>query len=272
MGVNDPQYTPEELEAMRQENEDGVTFEGKHYTLYEASQRQRKFERSIRDQKRKILIDETLGDKDKLQQDQIRLQVLKQNYARFSKGVGLPMQHSRLEKAGFDWKKGKAAETGANKAHKDWLASIGAESTKLNTIDKYLEAKYNNIEEYRLLTGYNKAVKKGDISPLVGFELYKNTSDNIHMKLVGQKTATGVEIRSFATHFIDRIIGQTSESHPGMRCGVAITDTLDALQKPVKIGPVRTFPDGDVRQTFTGKNAKVTISIRDSRLIQANPY
>ena len=110
IGVNEPQYTPEELEAMRQENEEGVTFEGKHYTLYEASQRQRKFERAIRDQKRKILIDESLDDKEKLQQDQIRLQVLKQNYARFSKGVGLPMQHSRLEKAGFDWKKGKAAE------------------------------------------------------------------------------------------------------------------------------------------------------------------
>ena len=116
MGVNDPQYTPEELEAMRQENEEGVTFEGKHYTLYEASQRQRKFERSIRDQKRKILVDESLDDKDKLQQDQIRLQVLKQNYARFSKGVGLPMQHSRLEKAGFDWKKGKAAEKTAKQA------------------------------------------------------------------------------------------------------------------------------------------------------------
>lgn len=81
-----------------------------HYTLYEATQRQRKFERSIRDRKRRILIDETVGDKDKLQTDQIRLQVLKQEYARFSKGVGLPMQHSRMEKAGFTWKHGKAAE------------------------------------------------------------------------------------------------------------------------------------------------------------------
>ena len=133
MGVNDPQYTPEELEAMRQENEEGVTFEGKHYTLYEASQRQRKFERAIRDQKRKILVDETLGDTDKLQQDQIRLQVLKQNYARFSKGVGLPMQHSRLEKAGFDWKKGKAAENTARDkaaASREIKKFFGTDSTK----------------------------------------------------------------------------------------------------------------------------------------------
>ena len=120
LGVNSPQYTPEELEAMRQENEKGVTFDGKHYTLYEATHRQRKFERSIRDRKRRILIDETVGDKDKLQQDQIRLQVLKQEYARFSKGVGLPMQHSRMEKAGFTWKHGKAAEKVAEQYKTDF--------------------------------------------------------------------------------------------------------------------------------------------------------
>jgi len=121
LGVNSPQYTPEELGAMRQENEEGVTFDGKHYTLYEATQRQRKFEKSIRDRKRRILIDETIGDKDKLQTDQIRLQVLKQEYARFSKGVGLPMQHSRMETAGFDWKKGGSAEKIIDRKFKEIL-------------------------------------------------------------------------------------------------------------------------------------------------------
>ena len=110
MGVNDPQYAEEELEQMRRENEEGVTFEGRHYTTYEATQRQRKYERAIREQKRKILIDEALEDKDQLQIDQIRLVQLRREYARFSKGVDLPMQHARAEAAGFDWKKGKAAE------------------------------------------------------------------------------------------------------------------------------------------------------------------
>lgn len=113
MGVNSPQYTEEELEEFRQQNEEGVTFEGKHYTLYEATQRQRKFERSIRKQKRRILVDEATEDKDKLQTDQIRLVRLRQEYARFSKGVGLPMQHARMETAGFDWKKGKVADSAA---------------------------------------------------------------------------------------------------------------------------------------------------------------
>ncbi len=110
LGVNEPQYTKAELEQFREQNEEGVTYEGKHYTLYEATQRQRKLERTIRKQKRRILVDEATGDNEKLQNDQIRLQVLKQEYTRFSKGAGLPMQHARMETAGFDWKKAKVAE------------------------------------------------------------------------------------------------------------------------------------------------------------------
>lgn len=142
MGVNSPQYTAAELEAMRQENEEGVTFEGKHYTLYEAGQRQRNFERSIRNQKRKILIDETLGDKDKLQTDQIRLQVLKQNYARFSKGVGLPMQHSRMEKAGFGLKHAAEVKTTAEDVFKNPSTDLEQVSKNVNkALNQYCERK-----------------------------------------------------------------------------------------------------------------------------------
>lgn len=116
LGVNSPQYTPEELEKFREDNEAGVEFDGKHYTLYEATQRQRAFERNVRYRKREILIDETLGDKGKLQADQIKLVRLREEYKRFSKGVGLPMQHERMEIAGFDWKKGKAAEKAAKES------------------------------------------------------------------------------------------------------------------------------------------------------------
>lgn len=119
LGVHSPQYTPEELEEMRQENERGITYEGKHYTMYEATQRQRNLERAAKDRKRRILIDEQLGDKDKLQNDQIRLQMIKQEYSRFSKAAGLPTQHARMEAAGFDWKKGKAAENTAKRIERE---------------------------------------------------------------------------------------------------------------------------------------------------------
>jgi len=113
LGVHSPQYTDEELEDMRRRNEEGVTFDGRHYTGFEATQRQRKFERTIRKQQRRILIDETVEDTAKLQTDQIRLQRLKQEYKRFSDGVGLPMQYERLDTAGFSWKHAKAAQKAA---------------------------------------------------------------------------------------------------------------------------------------------------------------
>ena len=273
LGVDSPQYTPEELDKFRSDNEKGVDYEGRHYTMYEATQRQRQLERSIRKQKRRILVaEQNPGDKERLQQTQIKYQVLDQEYKRFSKAAGLRLQHERMEMAGFGPKQARAAERTANLEHKNWLKSIGAENTQLNTLAKYEEARYNNSEEYRLLTGYGRSVSKGEISPLVGFDLYKSTSDEIRAAIVGQTTSTGVEIRSFATHFIDRVIGQTSDAHAGMRQGVPIEDALDALKNPAKIGSIRYLDDGDIRQTFYGNKATVAISIRDNRLIQTNPW
>ena len=127
LGVNEPQYTKEELEDFRRQNEEGVTYDGKHYTLYEATQRQRKFERTIRKQKRRILVDEATGDEEKLVIDQVKLQRLKQEYTRFSKGVGLPAQHARMEAAGFDWKKGKAAENTAKRIEREKAERVARE-------------------------------------------------------------------------------------------------------------------------------------------------
>lgn len=115
LGVNSPQYTEEELEKFRKDNEEGVTIDGRHYTQYEATQRQRKIERAIRKQKNKILVDEGLGDKDKLQTDQIRYRVLEQEYKRFSMAAGLRVQHERLEMSGFGPKQAKMASDASKK-------------------------------------------------------------------------------------------------------------------------------------------------------------
>lgn len=101
LGVNIPQYTPEELEKFRTDNATGIDYQGRHYTLYDATQMQRKVERAIRTQKRRIIIDEATGDKEKLQTDQIRLVRLREEYARFSKAAGLRTQQERAEVAGF---------------------------------------------------------------------------------------------------------------------------------------------------------------------------
>lgn len=116
LGVSSPQYTPEELEKFRIDNEEGVTIDGRHYTMYEATQMQRKMERAVKTQKRRILIDEATGDKKKLLTDQIRYQRLEQEYKRFSGAAGLRTQQERMEVVGFGPKQATAAAKAVEKA------------------------------------------------------------------------------------------------------------------------------------------------------------
>lgn len=95
LGVNSPQYTEQQLQAFREENAKGITYEGRHYTGYEATQKQRQLERAQRKQKRRILVAETTGDTLKEQAAQIKLQMLRQHYKAFSKAAGLPLQEER---------------------------------------------------------------------------------------------------------------------------------------------------------------------------------
>lgn len=129
LGVDSPQYTPEELEKFRADNEKGIDYNGRHYTIYEATQCQRKLERAIRKQKRRILVaEQNPNDKERLQQAQIKYQVLDQEYKRFSKAAGLRLQHERMEMTGFGPKQARAAESGY--AHR--IAEVGEAAATQN--------------------------------------------------------------------------------------------------------------------------------------------
>lgn len=118
LGVSQPQYTPEELEAMRQANARGVTVEGRHYSLYEATQMQRKMERGIRKQKKRILVDKATGDEEKLRIDQTKLRMQNANYKKFSEAAGLRTQRERVQVAGFGRKEAAEAQKAVAKYSK----------------------------------------------------------------------------------------------------------------------------------------------------------
>lgn len=112
LGVTRPQYTAAELEQFRQDNEKGVTFGGRHYTGYEATQMQRRMERAIRAQKRRVLL---AGPEDAAPRKS-RLVLLQQEYRSFSDGVGLRTEDERLEVSGFGPKQMKSAKAAVSKA------------------------------------------------------------------------------------------------------------------------------------------------------------
>lgn len=140
LGVNEPQYTKEQLEKFREDNEKGVTIDGKHYTGYEATQMQRKFERTIRKQKRRVLTAEASGDKEALSVAQTRLQRLKQEYNRFSKAAGLRTENERLHTAGFGRSSAASAVAGYKRVEKLANSMYDIGSTEKN-VDAWLRDK-----------------------------------------------------------------------------------------------------------------------------------
>lgn len=106
LGVSIPQYTPGELEKFRVENAKGVDYEGRHFdTIYEATQYQRKMERAIRSQKRRVIAANETKDAGRQEQAKARLTALRASYTDFSKAVGLRTQEDRLFVSGFGGKK-----------------------------------------------------------------------------------------------------------------------------------------------------------------------
>lgn len=270
LGVSPRRYTDAQLKAWKEMNHKGCTIGGKHYTVYEASQLMRQLETSVRRQKDIANLAKLSGD-DKLRREaQAKIVTLKAQYKAVSEASGLKQRAERMVVEGFGRKEAAEAEKGAEQHYQKWSKEIGVNSS-IESLAKYYDVKYNDSPRYELLKGYAKAVKKGDISPLVGFERYEEVSAEIQKRIVGTTTSTGVTIESFANHFVDRVIGQTSTPHVGMRCGVSVEDALDALESPIRLGGIRILDDGDIRQTFYGKKASVALSIRDKRVIQTNP-
>lgn len=94
-GVSERTYTNEQLAHI--DDGLGCTFEGKTYTSYEATQEQRKVERTIRKLKREKTAYNAAGLTDEEQAVNIKLRRLNAKYKAFSKAAGLPEQRERMK-------------------------------------------------------------------------------------------------------------------------------------------------------------------------------
>lgn len=89
-GVMEPTFTEEQLAHI--DDGLGCDFEGKHYSAYAATQKQRQIEAEIRKWKRRKAGAVTKEDKDAAN---IRLRRLNEKYKAFSRAAGLPEQRDR---------------------------------------------------------------------------------------------------------------------------------------------------------------------------------
>lgn len=93
-GVSERTYTGSQLRHI----DDGrdADFEGRHYTAYEATQKQREIERTVRKLERRRIAFEAQGNTEEAQAAQAQQRRLRKKYREFSKAADLPLQSERM--------------------------------------------------------------------------------------------------------------------------------------------------------------------------------
>lgn len=96
-GITPRTYTDEQLDKMNEEENKPVEYNGKKYTKYEATQRQRRLETAMRAQRQKIkLLEEGGADEQAIINARARYVKTSDEYVNFSKSGGLSQQWDRV--------------------------------------------------------------------------------------------------------------------------------------------------------------------------------
>ena len=101
LGVSEPEYNEKQLKKIRNDNEKGFEYEGKHYTNYEGTQLQRNLEKRIREQKDIQILARASGDNELVGKSQRNIDILTNKYKELHEVSGLPTKKQRLSVSGY---------------------------------------------------------------------------------------------------------------------------------------------------------------------------
>lgn len=272
-------YTDNQLRELEAKEQQTKVYNGKEYTPYQASQAQRQMETKMRAQREKIqLLKEGGADPDDVMLAKAKYQGMLDQYAVFSKKMGIPQQRERIY---YDLRGRVATNTKRQNAKytPEMIRNATRDSNQyeryksvigdsVGNLADFRQMKYNDPEEFRLLTDYMNSVKNGMISPLSGFENYKTLYETVEKDIVGMKTSTGLKIAGQSKHFMERVIGTKEDPKTHRpRSGVSIEDIRDALLH----GEVKRRKRDPNSIKFVTDNCIVSVNPNTGILIQCNP-
>lgn len=102
VGVHPRNYTQKQLDEILANNEKGYIYNGKHFTMYECTQMQRRYEREIRKAKDGYLVAKAANNKELLDRYQSKVRQYTEGYKTFSKGCGLQVKHRNIYVEGYE--------------------------------------------------------------------------------------------------------------------------------------------------------------------------
>lgn len=234
-GVSERTYTDEELDNI---DPPPFEFEGKQYTFYEATQKQRQVEASLRKVKRELIAAKGRGDDEEYTTKAVRYRRLNEEYEAFSKAAGLRPQRERGNIAEF----GADAARETNRAYRelvkkaDGMYDTGSDS---GNVDAYLRdlpirRRIQNEYSHEMNVGrqnghyvgtneYNMYVQKQQRQGLYGPSVVTVTPDELK-ELFNQYSSKGILERFRDTSawdeketitFSDKVIGYTVNTKTG---------------------------------------------------------
>lgn len=273
-GFSTPNYTQEELKKL---DEPCISYNGKLYTEYEVSQMQRAQERRARAWKRRCITaqegvnsatDEATNAAAQAEYSKsaVHLKANEEKLKDFCKQTGQNRDRFREQVYGFGRSEAQRAVQANNSSFRNTMRQKGIKNPP-ESIAEFKKMMYNKPDEYKLMQTYSKSVDSGMISPLVGYEKYKEYHKRVEKELVGLTTSNGIEIKSQSNHFLERVFGTISDpTHEGAkRSGVELEDIAEAL----KNGSVRQHKNGSY--IYKSHNCEVSLNPNTGNLIQVTP-
>lgn len=213
-GISVPTYTAEELEEMNRKENIPVEYNGKKYTKYEALQRQRRLETTMRAQRQQIHLFKVGNvDEDDIIAARCRYRGTSQEYKRFSEAMELPEQRQRVTV--------------------DGLGNIGQGKWKLkNETERYSKEDYKNIEKTKVDWNAVKSEKwHNNIDKITDSKNVNNTLRNVSEQLLKQRDGTFYESMYLINAKTGNIEGFNTTSN--IKLKVALNDNMKkALNNP----------------------------------------
>ena len=176
LGVSKPQYTNEQLQQIRDNNNKGFDLDGKHYTNYQGMQLQRKIETEIRKQKDNLTIGKASDNKELIDKSNTKLTQLRTKYKELNEASGLKPKLNRLKTADF---KDKIIEkTSVSGIEEPKVDALSMPNQDTNTFFISKEQQLSKYKEKKAM--YNKQLEKAKLDVSQDLEAIKKHNIDIN--------------------------------------------------------------------------------------------
>lgn len=245
-GISIRKYTDEQLEEWAKEENTPRKYGDKEYTSYEVSQEQRKLERLLRKQRQDIkLLKEGGANEEDIITAQAKYRITSDEYAKFSKAMGLPQQRERVYQDGSREINSKDSyETIENRANLYYNGDVQA-YLKDETIRKNIRDNAN-----RTLLIDKQAEHMKDSPKYKQGKSYLSISNEEIQDIVNKFAGTGKIERTINGNFankerivLDKVVGVNINNKTGIetetriikihyrKTGVHIVPTMEGSEK-----------------------------------------